>query len=392
MKPKSCQEYIVGVMTMDVEGKDSERFLNCSTKAVGTFEHQLKASLGVRVVALSFEGPHLTPTAGAYAPLDFLHVGMTEKIERDVHFLLIITEVDLSTTSFGSTLALSSQLTNVGILSTKRLNPTFWGNLEDRALTVRRLETLLLQTFSRLLNLSYSKHPQNIMYDFTDVEDLAGMVNFTARQRQQMRDALPQEAHERMSRRSRWRFVLVTLVRDWKSILIAVIRANPFRLLARLPTMITAALSTIIFLFFTPDMWDVASTVELYQLILFSIIAIATATAALYRTFAFGDVLSRRRMLAESTVVTSAATIFSLLLTMALLFAIFMSFLFVGTVTIFPRQLMETWPTVDPAVRTIDHIKLSIFVAALGVLAGSLGGRADRNGLIRGVLFVDEEA
>jgi len=392
MKPKSCQEYIVGVMTMDVEGKDSERFLNCSTKAVGTFEHQLKASLGVRVVALSFEGPHLTPTAGAYAPLDFLHVGMTEKIERDVHFLLIITEVDLSTTSFGSTLALSSQLTNVGILSTKRLNPTFWGNLEDRALTVRRLETLLLQTFSRLLNLSYSKHPQNIMYDFTDVEDLAGMVNFTARQRQQMRDALPQEAHERMSRRSQWRFVLVTLVRDWKSILIAVIRANPFRLLARLPTMITAALSTIIFLFFTPDMWDVASTVELYQLILFSIIAIATATAALYRTFAFGDVLSRRRMLAESTVVTSAATIFSLLLTMALLFAIFMSFLFVGTVTIFPRQLMETWPTVDPAVRTIDHIKLSIFVAALGVLAGSLGGRADSNGLIRGVLFVDEEA
>ncbi|MGC1216228.1 MAG: hypothetical protein WA883_02075, partial [Phormidesmis sp.] len=380
MKPKSCQEYIVGVMTMDVEGKDSERFLNCSTKAVGTFEHQLKASLGVRVVALSFKGPHLTPTAGAYAPLDFLHVGMTEKIERDVHFLLIITEVDLSTTSFGSTLALSSQLTNVGILSTKRLNPTFWGNLEDRALTVRRLETLLLQTFSRLLNLSYSKHPQNIMYEFTEVEDLAGMVNFTACQRQQMRDALPQEAHERMSRRSRWRFVLVTLVRDWKSILIAVIRANPFRLLARLPTMITAALSTIIFLFFTPDMWDVASTVELYQLILFSIIAIATATAALYRTFAFGDVLSRRRMLAESTVVTSAATIFSLLLTMALLFAIFMSFLFVGTVTIFPRQLMETWPTVDPAVHTIDHIKLSIFVAALGVLAGSLGGRADSNG------------
>ena len=122
------------------------------------------------------------------------------------------------------------------------------------------------------------------------------------------------------------------------------------------------------------------------------IVTIAAATAALYRTFAFGDVLSRRRMLAESTVVTSAATIVSLLLTMALLFAIFMSFLYLGTVTIFPRKLMETWPTVDPAVRTIDHIKLSIFVAALGVLAGSLGGRADSNGLIRGVLFVDEEA
>ncbi len=392
MKPKSYQEYVVGVMTMDVEGKGSERFLDCVTKAVSTFELALKDSLGVRVVTLAFEGPHLMPTAGAYAPLDFLHVGMTEKIERDVHFLLIITEVDLSTTSFGSTLALPSQLTNVGIISTKRLNPTFWGDSEDKSLTVRRLETLLLHTFSRLLNLSYSKHSQNIAYDFADVEDLAGMVHFTDRQRQQMRQALPREAHERTSRSSRWRFVLSTLVRDWESIVIAIIRANPFRLLARLPTMITAALSTIIFLFFTPDMWDVASTVELYQLILFSLIAIAAATAALYRAFAFGDVLSRRRTLAESTVVTSAATILSLLLTMSLLFAIFMGFLYMGTVTIFPRKLMETWPTVDPAVRTIDHIKLSIFVAALGVLAGSLGGRADSNGLIRGVLFVDEEA
>ncbi len=391
MEPKSYQEYVVGVMTMDVEGKNSERFLDYVTKAIGNFELALKESLCVRVEMLSFEGPHLMPTAGAYAPLDFLHIGMTEKIERGVHFLLIITEVDLSAASFSSTLALPSQLTNVGIISTKRLNPTFWGGSEDKPLTVRRLETLLLRTFSCLLNLSYSKHPQNIMYDFVAVEDLAQMVHFTDRQRQQMQRALPREAHERTSRRNRWRFVLATLFRDQKSIAIAVIRANPFRLLTRLPTMITAALSTIIFLFFTPDMWDVASTVELYQLIVFSIIAIAAATAALYRAFAFGDILSRRRMLAESTVVTSAATIVSLLLTMSLLFTIFMSFLYLGTVTIFPRKLMETWPTVDPAVRTIDHIKLSIFVAALGVLAGSLGGRADSNGLIRGVLFVDEE-
>ena len=142
MKSKRHQEYIVGVMTMDVEGKDSKRFLKCVTEAVGTFEPTMTDLLGVRVETLSFEGPHLMPSAGAYRPLDFLRIGMTEKIERGVHFLLIITEVDLSNTSFGSTLALPSQLTNVGIISTKRLNPTFWGNPEDQTLSVRRLETL----------------------------------------------------------------------------------------------------------------------------------------------------------------------------------------------------------------------------------------------------------
>ena len=230
------------------------------------------------------------------------------------------------------------------------------------------------------------------MHDFVVVEDLARMVQLTDQQQQAMKKALPREAHERTSRGHHGRFLLKTLVRDWQSIAIATIRANPFRLLTRLPTMITAALSTIIFLFFTPDMWDVASTVELYQLIIFSFIAVIAATIALYRAFAFGGVLGRNRRLAESAVVTSAATVLSLLLTMTLLFSIFAGLIYTGIITIFPRKLMETWPTVDPAIRTIDHVKLSIFVAALGILAGSLGGRADSDGLIRGVLFVDEDS
>ncbi len=76
---------------------------------------------------------------------------------------------------------------------------------------------------------------------------------------------------------------------------------------------------------------------------------------------------------------------------MLLLFALFVGLTYLATISIFPRKLMETWPTVDPAVRPLDHLNLSLFVAALGILAGSLGGRADSKDLVRGVLFVDEE-
>ncbi len=81
----------------------------------------------------------------------------------------------------------------------------------------------------------------------------------------------------------------------------------------------------------------------------------------------------------------------SLLLTMLLLFTLFAGVTYLGTISIFPRKLMESWPTVDPAVRTLDHVKVSMFVAAMGVLAGSLGGRADSKDLVRAVLFIDEE-
>ncbi len=384
-------EYVVGVMTMEIEGKDSDLFHNRVTSAVKAFEEELTNALGLRVVLLTLEGPHLTPAAGAYSPLDFLHIGMTEKLERDVHFLLLVTEVNLAAATLSYTLALPSQVTNVGVISTKRLDPDFWGEPKDEDTTVRRLATLLLHTFGHLLNLPHSSDPQNVMSKFTSVKDLDAMAFLTEKQRDKMRHFLPREAHERTSRDHRFRFVLNTFARNWRSILRAVARANPLRLLTRLPTMITAALSVIIVVFFSAEIWDVGSTVEMYQLALFSLVAVLTATAVLYRAFAFGGVLGRGRVLAESTVVTFAATGLSLFLTMLLLYAFFMGLAYFGTITIFPRKLMETWPTVDPAVETLERLKVSMFVAALGVLAGSLGGRADSKDLVRGVLFVDEE-
>ena len=388
-------EYVVGVMTMEVEGRDSAAFQARVASAVEAVDRALADALGVRVDLLSFEGPHLTPTAGAYAPLDFLRIGMAEKIERGVHFLLIVTEVDLAASTLSYTLALPSQLTNVAVISTKRLAPSFWGDDttpeagEDA--TARRLRALMLHSFGHLLNLDHADAPDNVMRDVAAVEDLDAMEGFSDAQRAAMRRALPHEAHERTSRGGHVGFVLGTLVRDWRSLAAAVTRANPFRLVTRLPTMVTAALSVLIVVFFSPEMWDVASTVELYQLVGFSAVAVGAATAVLYRAFAFGSVLGRGRVLSESTVVTSAATLLCLVLTMVVLFTGFALLVYLGIVTLFPRQLMATWPTVDPAVRTLDHVKLSLFVAALGVLAGSLGGRADRADLVRAVLFVDEE-
>lgn len=40
------------------------------------------------------------------------------------------------------------------------------------------------------------------------------------------------------------------------------------------------------------------------------------------------------------------------------------------TETVFPRKLTETWPTVDPAVRTLDHVRVSLFIAAFATPAG----------------------
>jgi hypothetical protein len=254
----------------------------------------------------------------------------------------------------------------------------------------------MFHTFGHLLNLDHHPDPANVMYDVAHVDELDLMTDVTPDRFAEISRQLPREARERISERgaSRWSFILRMLGRNAGPIATAVGRANPARLVGRLPTMLAAALSIVIVLFFSPEMWDVASTVEFYQLMIFALGAIVASTFVLYRAFAFGNVLRRDRLLSESGVVTEAATIIALMLTMASLFALFALFavaIYLGIVTIFPRRLMETWPTVDPAVRSIDHLELALLISGLGVLAGSLGGRVDGKALVQGVLFLDEE-
>ena len=384
-------EYRIGVMMVAVEERDPI-FRAVVDRAVSRVEEVLRGGgLHLRIELCEFRGPHLSPSAGAYSPLDFLQMGLAEHVDRRLHFLLVVTEVDLSATGKPYVLALSSQLTNVGILSTKRLAPSLRGEAQREEVAGRRLAGLALHVLGHILNLGHHPEPSNVMYDLSAAEDLDRMTDLTPEQLDTMRSNLPREAREEMTKHHRWRFAARTIVENRASIWRAMVRANPFRLVLRLPAMIAAGLSVAIVLFFSTEIWDVASTVESYQLVLFALISLLAATVVLYRAFAIGSISTRDGALTESSVVTEATTGLSLFATLLVLYLGFFILTFLGAVTIFPVRLMESWPTVDPATRTLDHVKLGIFLAAMGVLTGSLGGRAEGKDLIRHVLFFGEE-
>ena len=383
--------FVVGVMTMEVEGRDSKRFAEIVARAVAELEAVFAHEPRLRTRALAFAGPHLTPGAGSYAPLDFLEIALAEKLERDLPFLIVVTEMDLSSSSLAYTLALPSRLTNVAILSTRRLDPGFWGDDPDAGRTARRLAALMLHSFGHLVALRHECDPTNAMYPIEGVEDLDRVGGLSGPQLKRVARVLPLEANERSAREGKAGFVCPTLARDAGASAQAVVRANPFRLLARMPTMLAAALSVIVVLLFGAETWDVAYAVTVPQIVLFSIVCLGSAAFVLHRAFAFDTLLSRDRRITESGVVTTAATFASLLATLVAMFAFFAGLMYAAIVTIFPERLMETWPGTGEATTAFDHLKLSLFLAAMGVLAGSLGRRSDSRDLVRGVLFVSEE-
>lgn len=384
-------EYIVGVMQTPVERAD-EVFADMVTDAVAMAERILtEQQISLQVDLFQFEGPHVRPTGGAYAPVDFLQIGLVEKLERKPHFLLVVTEVDLSSTIQNYVVALPSTLTNIGIISTKRLRPAFWGEPDNAAVAVQRLAVVLLHTLGHLLNLEHAESPDNIMHSFESVSDLDAMQVLTPEQAVHLKRRLPREAREQLVRQGSWWVAVRWILSHWLDIWQAVLRANPFDLVLRMPTMVTAAISLIVVVFFSAETWDVAGTVALAEVGLFSGVALAVGTAVLYRAHGLNLGQMRSKALSESVIITRAATVFSLLCTLGVFYVFLLVVVYAATQTVFPQRLMETWPTVDPATRTLDHIKLSMFLAALGVLGGSLGGSAESKALVRHILFLDEE-
>lgn len=388
---QSPDVFTVGIMRMDVEGRDSDRFNAIVARAVAELDAALAKETRLRTRTSAFAGPHLTPGAGNYAPLDFLEIGLAEKLERDLPFLLIVTEVDLSSSSLAYTLALPSHLTNVAILSTRRLNPDFWGETADLDTAAMRLAALMMHNIGHLIGLEHRRDPTNFMYPLERVEDLDRMAHFTPEQLEQIARDLPQEAHERSTRDRKFRFVAWTLGHNAGVIFRAVLRANPFRLLAKMPTMLAAALSVIVVLLFSAETWDVASAVSVAQIVTFSGMCLAAAAFVLYRAFAFDTLLSRNRRITESSIVTTTVTILCLVLTLLVMFTFFGGLMYLVIISVFPESLMESWPGSGEATTGLDHLKLSLFLAAMGVLAGSLGGRSDSRDLVRGVLFITED-
>ena len=75
--------------------------------------------------------------------------------------------------------------------------------------------------------------------------------------------------------------MLRMLLENTGAIAQAIVRANPFRLLTMMPTMLAAAMSVIVVLLFSAETWDVASAVSVPQIATFSLMCLASAAFVL---------------------------------------------------------------------------------------------------------------
>jgi predicted Zn-dependent protease len=382
--------YRIGIMKAPVEEQSPafEELVKAAVTSVRRFFNEHFPNIDIEV--FSFLKLSLSPSAGAYSALDFLEIGLRENGMHDFHFMIIITEVDLLPHQMPYVLSLPSQITNSGVISTLRLDRDS-ATKPSSDQVKKRLSHLIIHTLGHIFNLSHVDDPENLMYRLREAEDLDRMQRLTPEQMDQIRRILPEEARNQQARRSDWRFIIKQIFANRKSILRSVIKAHPILLLGKMPTMITTGLSVSIILFFSTEFWDIAGSIELYQLITFAIISAVMAISLLYRAFSFGPVATRSKTLTESTVVTQTTTLIVIAITVFVTLFIFFLVYFLAALTIFPRKLMHTWPTVDAMEGVYNYVRLGLVMGSMAILTGSLGGRAESKNILRHVLFIDDD-
>lgn len=375
---------------MPTPGGDESRLEDLVALAMDHIRTKL-LDLGIDVHVFDFDGPPLASAGAAFEPLDYLEIGLAEKIEREINFLLIVTEGEMAASKLSYALAYPSRLTNVGLISVRRLSPDFWGRESDESVAGKRLGVLMVHTFGHVLNLGHEFDSSNVMHDFHSVEDLDLMSEFSPDQRTAVAGSIVEEAHDETARGVSIGFWLQNITSNLSSIGRTLKRANPLRLLAKLPTLLTTALSVVVILFFSPEVWEVAEAVAVYQIVLFILLAVAVATTVMFKNFGFGTMLDRQRLVSESTVVTQTTSFLAVLFTVLAVWLLFLGLTYAAAVTIFPEALVARWAPLSSAGDSGPQLNLSMFLASMAVLTGSLGGKADSKRLVRTVLFLDEE-
>ena len=67
------------------------------------------------MVLLTLTGQHFVPKRRSYEPLDFLEVAVSEKIERDLAFMIVVTEVELASKNKSYLMAMENREIGVSV-------------------------------------------------------------------------------------------------------------------------------------------------------------------------------------------------------------------------------------------------------------------------------------
>jgi len=335
-------------------------------------------------------------------PAELLEHGVAERNAKHWDFTLIVTGVELIGHYRAESIAVISRALDSALVSTSQLDPrSIDPEVPDdqRTATIAdRVQRLVLYAFGRLCGLEQDEtNRENPLFYPTELSDLDSAAQYTAAQTEQLAIELEEIADRRLEERSSyrqvtaWRFYLLSTWLNRRDIAKSVREARPWQFPFRLSRLTTAALSAMLILIVTAEVWELAISQEGRLLVLFSIASVCLATV--YVVLRQGLYVRRgRARLTEQTVTTNVTMGLVVLLGMSTTYLlVFVTTLLAGALFFHPKLVMNWSAQVGQPPLLDEYLLLSAFVAALAIGIGALGASFESGHYFRHITLVDEE-
>lgn len=330
-------------------------------------------------------------------PSDFLDSASQRMAEGPYDMITVITDVGLMSRKHTMVPGLSSTVSRIIVISTRKLSISGKGQESyslDSAKVRFNSAALILKLIGEIFGLKKRKVGTGIMsvQDFN--RDLQRMPSYNSEEQKKMKKRAG-EVPDRELKEGNWLesfiFHVLMSLRHPKELFAPLLRNKSFLLSLSLPGLATAAVAPAFIFIFTAEIWDVGLGMSNIVAVLYAIITVLLASFYLVSIQSLFLPRKEKRVLTEHLAVANSVIYLSILAATIGLFIMLCVLMLIMEFWVFPPDLMQTWPTLETGKITFtEQLRLAVFIATVGVTTGALAGGMDKRKVIQHLaLFSD---
>jgi predicted Zn-dependent protease len=397
--PQPEPEMEVGILIAFSKTQNKDALISYAKQLVQDVEVELKESTCITWCFYIVDATRLESDRSRY-PSAFLDAASQRMAEGPYDLVTVITDVGIMSRKNNLVAGLSSSVTRIIVLSTRKLTSTGRNKPRLQLMDTRvrfNSAKFLLHQIGHLLGLEHTSVAiSKIMGGQSFSEDLKKIPSFTSEEKVELKknakNAPDRELRDANDLETFIFHILMTF-RHLKLFFRPLLKNRALLLPLSLPGLATAAVAPAIILIFTAEIWDVGLGMTNGTAAFFAGISIMLASFYLVRVQSLFLPRKEKRILTEHLAVANSVIYFSIFLACIGLFLLVGILMMVIELYVFPPDLMQTWPTLNkPEILLEDKIRLAVFISTVGVTTGALAGGLESRTLIQHLaLFRNKE-
>ena len=393
---RSEPEMNVGMLVMPSPTGNAEKLAQFALSIARPVSAAMEAASTLRW-NFQLATPRQLDSENAKLPSDFLDEASMGMAQGPYDMVIVVTDVILVSRNRKVQEGLASSTARIGVISTRNLAAT------PRGETLRELDSpsvetngsaLLLHLVGHLAGLDHERGSQ-VMQPYAFRASRRSLPRFNERERKTLARAstrLPERELHGRATLAELMFHLLMAIRHPAQLLKPLLRSKPILLPLSLPGLATAAVAPCFLLVFTAEIWDVGLGMSNAVAAIYAVLSVLGATLFLANVQSLFLPRKNRNVLTEHLAVANSSIFLSILLMCVGLFLIVAALMLVIEIFIFPADLMQTWPTLDqPAITFADKLRLSAFIATVGVTTGALAGGFESRTMMQNLALFEDE-